>query len=392
MRTTMKGLMTVALVLALAPAAEAGGKKGVDRSALADRLVTQTAGVKEGESVQIVGNPADVDFLEDLAVAARKVGAQPFITVWSDRAAQAAIAGVPAKYDTQAPKLETALNGIVNVRIVVPPVRDPGTFAKLPADRRAVQSKAMAAADEVGRKKGVRLVELSNGLFPTAIRAKELGVSEGALAKLYWDGLGADYAAVQERAKTLKATLAAGSELHITTPNGTDLKVKVTKRPVQVSDGVISADDMKAGWPAIAAWLPAGEVYLVPVPGTAEGKVVSDREVHQGKEVKEVFAEFKAGKVTHVGAKSGWDVVKPDYDAAGPRKVEFGFVDFGINPALKASGKMKPWAAAGVVTVGIGENAWAGGDNTDPGGFIFQLAGATVTLDGKPLVEKGVLK
>jgi hypothetical protein len=35
---------------------------------------------------------------------------------------------------------------------------------------------------------------------------------------------------------------------------------------------------------------------------------------------------------------------------------------------------------------------WAGGDNTVPYGQVVSLPGATVTLDGKPIIEGGNLK
>lgn len=44
------------------------------------------------------------------------------------------------------------------------------------------------------------------------------------------------------------------------------------------------------------------------------------------------------------------------------------------------------------VTVGIGGNTWAGGDNSVPYALTVFLPGSTMTLDGKPIVEKGALK
>lgn len=49
------------------------------------------------------------------------------------------------------------------------------------------------------------------------------------------------------------------------------------------------------------------------------------------------------------------------------------------------------YCAAGMVTVGIGSNTWAGGDNSVNFGWTGHLAGATVTIDGEPVVEGGSL-
>src|SRR5688572_31681653 len=60
----------------------------VDYAALADRLVGTTANVKEGDVVEILGGPGDLPLLEELAVAARKRGAHPILTVESESLAR----------------------------------------------------------------------------------------------------------------------------------------------------------------------------------------------------------------------------------------------------------------------------------------------------------------
>lgn len=153
---------------------------------------------------------------------------------------------------------------------------------------------------------------------------------------------------------------------------------------------VISDADTKAGGPNVTAWVPAVEVFMPA--GVANGKIVDDRLISLGKEVLGVTVEFKAGKVTAMSAKAGWDgPVKARYDAAGPGKTELSVVDFGCNPALKAD-KLETYIPAGVVTVGVGGNLWAGGTNKEPYWLPFHLQGTTVLLDGKPIVENGALR
>jgi hypothetical protein len=59
---------------------------------------------------------------------------------------------------------------------------------------------------------------------------------------------------------------------------------------------------------------------------------------------------------------------------------------------LPANSTIGTWVPAGSVTVGTGINMWAGGDNSVPYGLVIFLPGSSVTLDGKPIVENGVLK
>lgn len=201
---------------------------------------------------------------------------------------------------------------------------------------------------------------------------------------------------MQTRGEQVRTAIAAGSELHITNPNGTDLKLNVKGRPVRVSDGVASAEDMKAGAAASSSYLPAGEVYTTPVAGSAEGKIVQTRTYYRGKEVDNLTLTVSGGKVTAMtGEGPGYADFKAEYDAVDDaRKNDVGFVDFGINPNVKlpANSTVGTWVPAGSVTVGTGTNLWAGGNNSVSYGITVFLPGSTVTLDDKPIIENGALK
>ena len=94
------------------------------------------------------------------------------------------------------------------------------------------------------------------------------------------------------------------------------------------------------------------------------------------------------------GSGAGFEPLKAQYDAAAEGKDQFAVVDFGINPNVKlpSSSLVGTWVPAGTVTIGIGNNIWAGGDNKTPYAYFVSIPGTTVTLDGKPIVENGQLK
>jgi leucyl aminopeptidase (aminopeptidase T) len=346
--------------------------------------------VKEGDIVSIGGGPQDLPLLEELVVAVRKRGAHPLLILGSESIEKKLVASTPDKYDTQEPKAYLGLMKLVNVHIELPPVRDPSIYAALPAERRAKQDKARQVIPDTMLKRKVRVVSLGNGFEPSPVRARELGISEGELTKLFWDGLSGDYTTVQTKCDALKATLTTGKLLKITHANGTDLTIKLKSKKVTTSDGVMTDADVKAGGPGVQVWLPAGEAYLVP--GAADGKVVDDRMLTEGKVVEGLALDVKAGKSTSLTAKSGWDAVKARYDLAGPGKTELSIVDFGCNPSVKSSGKFESYVAAGTVTLVFGGNTWAGGTNKEPYSMQLHLPGTNVSLDGKPLIENGILK
>jgi aminopeptidase len=364
----------------------------------AQRIVGQTAGVTKGEIVQIEGTPRDVRLLEKLATEVRKKGAFPLVTLSSDRIIKSSYTEVSAELDSQAPKLDLALADIVDVLIAVGDFESPDLLADVPdiAARRSARGKAFEPVIKKQVASNLRLVEINNGLYPAAWRAKRFGTSEDELARIFWQGVNVDYANLQARGRELEKKLRAGNEVYITAANGTDLKVRIAGRPVIVSDGIISSEDKKRGGTAAWVYLPAGEVYVTPVAGTARGKVVIPQHFFDGREVRDLALTFKDGKLTSMsGGGPGYAGLKAHYDAVDDqRKADFGAVDLGINESLKlpkgrAAGA---WSPAGTVSVGIGGNTWAGGDNTSAFGLYGQLTDATVTLDGKALVEKGELE
>ena len=130
------------------------------------------------------------------------------------------------------------------------------------------------------------------------------------------------------------------------------------------------------------------------MPGTAEGKVVIDRQMFQNTEVTGLTLEFKAGKLTSMNAKTGLDALKQDYDAAPAGKELFGLVDLGINPNVKMppGGRLLSYLPAGSVMVSLGGNTWAGGENKIVYTLDTFLPQATLKVDGRVLVDNGVLK
>ena len=393
--STTPSTSTAAAPASAATTAAATKAAPTDFNQLADRLVANAA-VKEGEVVLITGRVHDAELMEDIAVAARKVGAFPWINYSSDRLARRMFFDVPEKWDSQVDQLDTDLADVVDVIISLGNGTNENLFEGADPKRMAARGKANEGIGALYQRKGVRTLDVGNNLYPTPWRASRLGVSEDELSKLFWGGVNLDYADLVKRGAEVKGALAGGNEMHITHPNGTDLTVSIKGRPVGVSDGVISAEDIQAGGASNAVYVPAGEVYTTPVAGSATGKLVNTRSFYRGQQVDNLTLTFKDGKVTEMtGSGPGYAALKAEYDAVDDaRKDDFSFVDLGINPSIKfpASATVGNWVPAGTITVGTGVNTWAGGDNTVPYGQVVSLPGSTVTLDGKPIIEAGTLK
>lgn len=367
-------------------------KTTTDLGQLANRIVNQSAGVKEGEIVLVSGAARDMDLLENIVIEVEKVGAYPMLEINSDNMSRRSFTDVPEKYDSREPKLGLALAKLVNVTIGVDSTEKQDLLADIPPARMAARAKAGAPVNKEFIKNKVRSVNVGNDLYPTEWRAKEFEMPVDGFAKLFWDGVNVDYTSLQQAGEKARTAL-QGKEMEITHPNGTDLKVSLDSKPAYVSDGIISADDVSKG--NLQVFLPAGEAAVIPASGSGTGKFIIEKDYFRGKEVRNIVLTFENGKLTSItGEGDGFAAMKADYDARGEGKDLLSYIDLGINPnyTLSPASKVGNWVSAGMVSVGSGNNTWAGGSNEATGGAGGHLAGCTVKIDGKVIIENGAWK
>jgi leucyl aminopeptidase (aminopeptidase T) len=366
----------------------------VDYEALAQKLVNQCANIHEGEIVLIYGGVRNLELLEDISVNVRKLGAYPLISIGSERIARRMYTEVPVKYDSQIPEVDLKLLGFVTAVISVDFSETPGLLSDIPPERFITRAKAYESVNALSQSRNVKGVTLGNGLYPTEAQAKQFGLTLKELSDIFWNGVNVDYTKLEATGKAVQKILSNGKEVQISNANGTDIKINIENRQVLVSDGSLSAEDLQKGYASSQVYLPAGEVFMSPVKGTATGKVVVDRLFYQDKEIIGLTLTFQKGKLTSMTAKSGIESFKKFYDAAESGKDEFAYIDLGINPDvnIKPGSKLVAWMSGGMINIGIGNNIWAGGENKNPFGYNFFLPGSTLKVDGKVLVENGILK
>jgi leucyl aminopeptidase (aminopeptidase T) len=397
MRWSRVGILALLVApLGILPSSAQKDERAEDRShrlaALAGNVVQHSARVRAGDLVQIQGSPKDLPLLEELAVQVRKVGAHPLITLTSDRLARRLYDEVPGKFDSSSGKFDLALARIVDVSISLESLED-DALAGVPAERLVAVHKAAEGVADTLMKRNVRTVSIGNRLYPSTGRARQYGISEADLEKLFYDGLAADGKTLQATGAKVAQALQAGQRLHITGP-GTDITFDIRKRQVLVSEGMLTPEREKQGGAACLTWLPAGEVFLAPVPGSARGTFTAPHVLWQGKPIRNLRLTFDAGRLTALKAESGAEGLEKVYAGHGKGKDLFGAIDLGINPNVEvpAGSKALTYIASGMVTLTLGGNTWAGGDNTINFAVDCHLPGCTVRVDDKVILEKGKWK
>jgi leucyl aminopeptidase (aminopeptidase T) len=121
---------------------------------------------------------------------------------------------------------------------------------------------------------------------------------------------------------------------------------------------------------------------------------VIDKTTQQGELIEGLTLTISKGKLVSMSAKKGFEVLKVYYDASTGGKDLFSFIDLGLNPevTLPTNTGRVVWMAGGGVTIGLGDNTGWGGANVSSFVFAGAVSGATLTADGKAIIEKGVLK
>ena len=362
---------------------------------LAGKIIKNSTAIKPGDVVVVAGGKHDVDLMEALAIEARKQGAQVTMLLDSDKYERAVFTEVPEKYLDEQPTYFADWFKTINVFIGLPGVEDSkAVFADIPQERLAKANKAGQVISDVLNASGVRGVFVG---YPTRSDAAVNQLDFPTYEKAFWDALDADFNRISQDGNKLKQMLQGAKTVRVTSPSGTDFTFSVGDRAVFVDDGIMNDDKAKsASFVTRSVTLPGGTVSVAPIETSANGKVFVSHDQCMFKPLTGESFDFNQGNLEHYKAENGAqcyaEAIAP-YD--GPKEM-FGFFQIGLNPGariIENPGDYRPQNAAGLVIIGTGDNQIMGGNNKvkGGGGFTFPIVNATVTIDGKTVIENGKL-
>ena len=362
---------------------------------LASKIVKTSAQVKPGDAVMIFGGKHNMEFMEALAIEARKQGGMVSMIFDTDKYERAVYTEVPDKYLDQPETYLAEWIKHTNVYIGLPNVEDSkAVFGDVSQEKFARTSKAGQVVTDTLNSSGLRAVFLG---YPSQSDAAVYQLDFATYQKVFWDAMGADLEKISQDGNRLKQMLQGAKTVRVTSPAGTDFTFSVANRPVFVDDGMMTDERTKStSFLTRTVSMPGGTVFVSPIETSANGKVVVPRDQCQFKPLTEESFEFRQGQIQNYKAASGGqcylDTIAP-FD--GPKDV-FGFFQIGLNPGARVienPGDYRPGNAAGLVSIAVGDNVLLGGNNKvmGGGGFGFPIVDATVTIDGKTVVQNGKL-
>jgi hypothetical protein len=188
---------------------------------------------------------------------------------------------------------------------------------------------------------------------------------------------------VEPGARTLLAAVEGARELHIRGAAGTDLRLRV--------DGRRWVDDALPLEPGHVANFPGGEICIAPLADGAEGVLVADLTIPVGPREKllaePVVLRFEGGRARSIEGGEAGDALRRLVEESGEGADVIAELGIGLNPAIRVRGHVLfDEKAAGTAHVAIGSNVGPyGGDNDASIHVDCVFSGPELTVDGVPV-------
>jgi len=304
-------------------------------------VVRDCLGVREGEEVLVVANPATADLGERLRNEARAAGAEAVLATMAERASHA---GEPPRSIAEAMRAADVV------------------FAP------TVQSLSHTAARKAASESGARIATLP-------------GVTEEMLARV----MSADMEGLRRKGGAIADRLTAGAEARLTCPNGSALRIGIEGREAIPDAGELTA-------PAAFGNLPCGEGFIAPVEGTTNGTLVVDGTIAGvGIPGEPVELTIEDGHLVEAEGEEGTQLMEllTTHGEDGTNVAELGI---GSNERAELTGNvLEDEKILGTAHVAFGASAAIGGTVQVPVHLDCVVMHAEVWVDGEPLLIDGKL-
>jgi len=269
---------------------------------LARVLVRYSTGVRRGDRVVIRGSTVAAPLAAELYREVLAAGGFPWVRLVPDALSEIFFRHAREEHLTTLNPIEKAVIKEANVSIGIWAGTNTKALSRVDPAKQAKLSRTSKPLLEEQMKRSAlppdnpRHLRWTGTLLPNSSSAQdaEMGLLDYEefvyrAGKLNLGDPVAAWKKLGEAQQRLADRLARGKELHITTPQGTDIRFGIAGRHWINCDGKHN--------------FPDGEVFTGPIEDATEGIVrYSFPAVHGGREVRDVVLRFKAGKVVDASA------------------------------------------------------------------------------------------
>jgi leucyl aminopeptidase (aminopeptidase T) len=317
-----------------------GGKK-VDEMRFAARNVVRTClGVKREEKFLIIADTETKEIGEAIFIEGLEAGAEVMLTVMKPR----------SRHGEEPPEPIAMIWPTFDVYVAPTKFSLTHTQARLNATNQGVRGVTMPGI------------------------TKEIFVRTMAI----------DYTEVKKLVDRMADAIEASKSLKIASPNGTDIQMSIAGRKIFRDTGIVTE---RSGF----GNLPAGEVCLAPIEGTASGKVVFDGSM-AGVGVLESPIEIvvKDGFAVSVEGGEEAEKLRRMLDSVGEKAYNIAEIGVGANPKADLMGNvLVDEKVYGTVHIALGDNTVLGGSVKAGIHLDGVIKKPTLFADDRTLIREG---
>lgn len=219
-----------------------------------------------------------------------------------------------------------------------------------------------------------------------AVKAGARGATmPGITEDMFVRTLGIDYSIVKEYVEKMYNAMKGCKEARVISPLGTDITLSIEERPLHKDTGIYHN-------PGDFGNLPAGEIYVAPIEGTANGKIVFDGAVASiGLLSNPIEITVKEGYAAEITGGKEAEKLKSILESV-QKKEAYNIAELGIgcNPAAKIVGKvLEDEKVFGTVHIALGDNSTFGGKTIAGIHLDGIIKNPTLIVDEKTIIEDG---
>lgn len=206
------------------------------------------------------------------------------------------------------------------------------------------------------------------------------GITEECMARC----LAADYARIAARSQKYADILTRASTVRITNAEGTDITLNLQGREAGADTGILHNHGDFGN-------LPAGEAYIAPLEGTANGVFVCDGSMVGPKYVgSKITIRVKDGYAVEIEGGDAAEALRSVIDPLGKPARNVAELGIGTNDKAVLTGSvLEDEKVMGTIHIALGDNSHMGGVVCVPSHLDGIVLAPTVVVDGVTIMESG---
>ncbi len=362
---------------------------GAQERALARLLLGKTLRVRRGETVTIEAWSHSIPWATACFREATERKAHPIILYHDDATFWALVEGGRAREVGILGEHEYTALANTDAYVYFEGPEDRGRFHALPDATRKLVTAWEDRWWEMAKKAGLRCAWLLLGRAVTG-SARFHGIPLGVWREELIRSSLVDPSIMRREGLRVARRFTTGRAVRIQHPNGTRLDLRLGGRAPIVHDGVVDEADLAAGH--FLEEVPSGYVPVLLDETFAEGRIFSNV-THRGLDGHTVVSgahwEFHAGRLTGFHHERGGSFLAQEYSSAPPEgRDRPALLSIGLNPEISRAPIVTD-QRRGRLMLMVGGNKGHGGGNANPFHTYLLLDGASVDVDGVPLLVDG---